>query len=233
MPSAARRHAAGHTEADPLCAYNDRMHRPDHLGIKRQINLRGLLILIAGAAVLLSLLAARWREQERVAALLAGNPNAVVLYGQEKSARSVDRKPTWSDTLGNWLALVGLARAAAVELTYPTDDDVHRVARLGGVKELRLERALDLTDAGMSEIATMPNLHVLEIEGADYVTDKGLAALARASNLEQLVLDLRGKRLTASGIEQLKQSLPRCHVEITDAAISSKAATTSAQTSRP
>lgn len=217
----------------PLCAYNDRMHRPAHLGIKRQFKLRGLLILVAGAAVLLSILAARWREQERVAALLAGNPNAVIRHGQEKSPRSIDRKPTWSDTLGNWLALVGLARAAAVELTYPTDDDVHRVARLGGVKELRLERALDLTDAGMSEIATMPKLRVLEIEGADYVTDKGLAALARASNLQHLVLDVRGKGVTASGIEQLKQSLPRCRVEITDAAVFSKAATTSAQTSRP
>jgi hypothetical protein len=233
MPSASGVVRRSHAEAEPPGAYNDRMHRPAHLGIKRQFNLRGLLIVIAAAAVLLSLLAARWREQERVAALLAGNPNAVIRYGQEKSPRSIDRKPTWSDTLGNWLALVGLARAAAVELTYPTDDDVHRVARLGGVRELRLERALDLTDAGMSEIASMPNLRVLEIEGADYVTDKGLAALARASNLEHLVLDVRGKGLTESGIEQLKQSLPRCRVEITDANISSKAATTSAQTSRP
>jgi hypothetical protein len=188
---------------------------------------------MAAAAVLLSIMAARWREQERVAALLAGNPNAALRYGQEKSPRSIDRKPTWSDTFANWLALVGLSRVAAVELTYPTDDDVHRVARLGRVEELRLERALDLTDAGIHEIATMPHLRLLEIEGADYITDRGLAALEQATTLQRLVLDVRGRDLSRSGIEHLEHALPNCRIEVSDPALTSSSPTTSAQTSRP
>jgi hypothetical protein len=215
------------------CAYNDRMHTQAHLGVKRQFRLRGLLVVVAAAGVLLSIMAARWREQQAVAALLAGNPNAAIHFGDGRTGPESNRRPTWSGTLRNWLALAGLKRVAAVELTYPTDDDVHRVGRLGGVETLRLERALDLSDKGISDIARLPHLRSLEIEGADYLTDRGLAALEQATTLERLVLDVRGRGLSRAGIERLKQALPDCRIEVSDPALGSSSPTTSAQTSRP
>lgn len=83
---------------------------------------------------------------------------------------------------------------------------------LAGLRKLEVLRisGQDLTDEGLSHVKKLSSLKQLEILHCQ-VTDVGLAQLANLKRLEEL--DIRGvDRVTAAGVQQLRERLPNCTI---------------------
>jgi internalin A len=77
-----------------------------------------------------------------------------------------------------------------------TDKQVEELAAVGGLKELYLSGAKDISDQGLTTIAKHVHLEVLQV-GGERITDDGLAELKSLQNLRHLVLS--SPKLTGKG----------------------------------
>ena len=153
------------------------------------------------------------QQQAAVAALHKSNPGAVVLY-ERSHGNSVDSPSRVGAWLSKRLGVDYVHNVAGVELQYPTDADIERLAALPQVRRLVLLRSVDLTDKGLERLATCTNLRQLVLLDAEQVTDAGVLQLGRLKNLEYLQLDLGRHQPSAEVIQSLRRALPRCKMEI-------------------
>jgi hypothetical protein len=81
------------------------------------------------------------------------------------------------------------------------DQGLAKLAKLGSLKELRLDRTL-VTDAGMKEVPRFANLGKIVLKN-DAITDRGLDALSKAPKL--ISIDLDNTDITDSGLRNLEK----------------------------
>ena len=68
-----------------------------------------------------------------------------------------------------------------------SSEDLHRLSPLARLRELRLEYAPSVTDAGLEGLARLPHLATLSLSGTK-VTDAGMPSVARLPHLDHLDL---------------------------------------------
>ncbi len=179
-----------------------------------QFTVRTLLAATAIVALAMGWVhAARGHRQAREALLLS-NPAAAVLYGYQLDAEgrlTLDAPPAAPERLRSLLGIDYLSNVAGVELFYATDADIECLVRLPVLRRLSLDRSIDLTEAGLARLARLRQLRSLALNEADQISDDGLQSLASLTNLVELHIDL-GRRMTPSGIERLRRSLPHCRI---------------------
>jgi len=92
--------------------------------------------------------------------------------------------------------------------TQVTDAGLAKVAKMKGLKELRLDNT-GIGDAGLDHLTGLTNLEYLNVYGSK-VTDGGVQKLAGLANLKALYLWQTG--VTKAGVAQLQGKLPKAHI---------------------
>lgn len=162
-----------------------------------RFTLRGLLAAIAIAAIGFAWYARVERQRQIVAILVRLNPGVGLVYDDER--REVNFAKAW---LRDWLGRDYTSSVVAVELFYPTDDELRVVAALPWLEGLRLQRAIDLTSKGIAQLAGIRSLKSLVLADGWNVDDAAMNELARMQSLEELTLDA-GPRVSAAGVMKL------------------------------
>jgi hypothetical protein len=180
----------------------------------RQFTLRTLLAATAVVALAMSWVHAARSQQQARASLVLSNPAAVVLYGYQVDAEgrlALDALAATPEWLRNRIGVDYLSSVSGVELFYATNADIECLLPFSALRRLSLDRAIDLTDAGLARLAQLKWLKCLALNEADQITDDGLQSLARLSNLVELHIDM-GRQMTPEGIERLRRSMPHCRI---------------------
>jgi hypothetical protein len=179
-----------------------------------QFTLRTLLAATAVVALAMSWVHTARAQRQACTTLLISNPAAVVLYGYQVDAEgrlTLDSPPATPAWLRNRIGTDYLSSVAGVELFYATDADIDCLLPFSALRRLSLDRAIDLTDAGLARLARLNCLKCLALNEADQISDDDLQSLTRLSNLVELHIDM-GRRMTLEGIERLRRSMPRCRI---------------------
>jgi hypothetical protein len=159
--------------------------------------LRALLAAVALVSVPLAWHAHVQRQREIVAALVKLNPGTRVVYDDERHAAG--RMRSWlRGVLGRDYA----SQVVAAEMFYATDAELRLVARLSALQELSLQRAIDVTAAGIEALAKQDSLKKLQLADGWNLDNTAMSALARMQGLEELTLEA-GPRVSASGVMKL------------------------------
>jgi hypothetical protein len=93
-----------------------------------------------------------------------------------------------------------------------TDADLKELKELKDLQQLT-DLALDstqVTDAGLKELKDLKQLTALNLDGCNKVTDAGLKELKELKQLTRL--DLTGVPVTAPGVKDLQEALPKCKI---------------------
>jgi hypothetical protein len=178
-----------------------------------RFSLRALLLAVTVAGFVFAWVHRARQQQVAVESLRASNPNARVLYDRPGGAQPNEEAP-WKAWVHKRLGTDYVATVAGVELSYPTDADLQRVAQLPHVRLIHLQRAIDVTDAGLAQLARLKHLRTLTINDAEQLTDAGLRQLAQLSSLGYLQIDLGRRKIGRDVIESLRRALPNCRVEL-------------------
>jgi hypothetical protein len=162
-----------------------------------RFTLRGLLAAVTIIAIGLAWHARIERQRQIVSALKRMNPGARLVYKDER--RDANFVKAW---LRDWLGRDYAASVVAVELFYPTDEELRLVAGFSALEELRLQRAIDLTAKGARQLAGIRSLKSLTLGDGWNMNDAAMNELARIESLEELALDV-GPRVSAPGMMKL------------------------------
>ena len=107
--------------------------------------------------------------------------------------------------------LAKMSKLETVDLsgTRISDEGLRVVARFPAVRDLTLDHT-SVTDAGMANLGNLSNLKQLSLVDTN-VSDDTLAMLRNLRDLNNLVLI--GTKVSPTGVSQLTEALPQCHVE--------------------
>jgi hypothetical protein len=189
-----------------------------------QFSLRTLLVVMAILAVGCAWVAGKIeqsrREREATRHFLA--LGAVILQDQQPMLSRLwpfgEQMVTTGVLVGNkeYYLTFGTARFAEsmeARIRQPTDSDLRRLKDLPGLETLRVTSQF-VTDNGIAELVSIKSLRRLEI-CAPLVSNSAVVQIAQMVDLADL--NLVGTAMTPSGIGNLRQLLPRCHVSIREA----------------
>lgn len=183
-----------------------------------RFSLRALLLFAVVAGLVFAWLQGAQRQRRDIVRMLQSNPGAVLLYDYELHADGtlnhpgVPPGPQWfRDRFG----VDYVADIAGVDMFYPTDADIERLARFSHLRRLNFARSIDLTDAGLKSLVGLRQLKFLVIGEPDRITDDGLRTLGKLNSLGVLRMH-RSRHMTDAGIAELKRALPRCRVDVVD-----------------
>ena len=182
--------------------------------LRPRYSLRAVLLLTCVVCLALAYVASVREQREAMRGARLSNPSVTLLYDYQLDAAAHlnrDGQPTGPRWLRERVGVDSLESVTGADLFYPTDADLHELARFPKLRRLVMERSIDLTDAGVKTIGAMSALELLVLGEADQVTDEGLQQLARLTHLKELRMDL-GRRMTPAGIVRLREQMPSCRI---------------------
>lgn len=193
-----------HKESDPMAVGNESVAPPKRNRFRWRFNLRLLFLLTALLAVLLAsysnvLLKARYERVIRDASGHSSHDNKISGETLLRTLSGVDER---ADILSLNLTSADVG-----------DDDLALLVKYPNLQDLHL-RGIRITDKGMVHVGRIPKLRILTLEDTA-VTDEGLPKLERLMNLVRVRV---GPNVSPAAATALAKELPKCYLDVTDAA---------------